>query len=151
MHKNTLDFLNLITLLNLLTNNLAADSFFFNVDSHITCERPSFPIRKWGGENDWVEGLMPSHYHWESSICLKRNPFKMSQTSHSFFSKIGVWLIYNVVLDSGVQQRDWVIHTYILFQIFFHYKLLPDIEYSPLCCAIGLCCLSVLYIVVCIC
>ena len=50
VHKNTLDFFfNLITLLNLLTNNLVTDSFFFfffNMDSNITCEGPSFPIRK---------------------------------------------------------------------------------------------------------
>ena len=118
VHKNTLDFFfNLITLLNLLTNNLVTDSFFFfffNMDSNITCEGPSFPIRKWDGKTDWVEALMPSNRHRESSINLKRNTFQMGQTSHSCFFLIGVWLIYSVVLVSGVQQSDSVIHTFFL-------------------------------------
>ena len=42
-------------------------------------------------------------------------------------------------------------YIYILFQIFFRYWLLQDIEYSSLCYIAGPCCLSVLYIVVCIC
>ena len=42
-------------------------------------------------------------------------------------------------------------YTYILFQIFFHYRLLQDIKYSSLCYTVGPCCLSVLYIIVCIC
>ena len=39
---------------------------------------------------------------------------------------IGVELIYNVVLVSGVQRSDSVIHIHIstLFQIIFHYRLL---------------------------
>ena len=60
-------------------------------------------------------------------------------------------LIYNVVLASGVQQSDSALYIYILFQILFHYSLLQDIEYSSLCCTVGPCCLSILYIVVCIC
>ena len=45
------------------------------------------------------------------------------------------------------------IYTYIsiLFQILFHHKLLQDNEYSSLCYAVDPCCLSVLYIVACIC
>ena len=40
--------------------------------------------------------------------------------------KIEIRLIYNVVLISGTQQSDSVIHIYIylLFQILFHYRLL---------------------------
>ena len=37
----------------------------------------------------------------------------------------------------------------LLFQILFHYRLLQNIAYSSLCCTAGLCCLPVLYIVVC--
>ena len=33
----------------------------------------------------------------------------------------------------------------------FHDRLLQDIEYSSLCCTVGPCWLSILYIVVCIC
>ena len=49
---------------------------------------------------------------------------------------IEVELIYDV---SGVQQRDSVIHIYILFQSLFHYRLLQDIEYSSLCYTVGPC------------
>ena len=56
----------------------------------------------------------------------------------SFF--IEVYLIYNDVLVSGVEQSDSVV--YILLQILFHYRLLQDIEYSSLCYSVGPCCLS---------
>ena len=43
-------------------------------------------------------------------------------------------------------------HTYIYsFQILFHYSLLCSVEYSSLHYTVGSCCLSVLYIIVCIC
>ena len=42
-------------------------------------------------------------------------------------------------------------YIFILFHILFHYDLLQDIEYSSLCYTVGHCCLSVLYILVCIC
>ena len=45
-----------------------------------------------------------------------------------FFNFIGVELIYNVVLVSGVQQSDSVIHIFILFQILFAFRLLWNIE-----------------------
>ena len=51
-----------------------------------------------------------------------------------------VYLIYNVVLISSVQQSDSVI--YILFHILFHSGLSQDVEYSPLCYTVGPCCLS---------
>ena len=38
-----------------------------------------------------------------------------------------------------------------IFLDYFPYRLLQDIEYSSLCSTISLCCLSVLYTVVCIC
>ena len=68
-------------------------------------------------------------------------------------------LIYNVVLMSAVEQGDSVIHTYIyiyiyiyththihththtyiFFKTLFHYGLSKNIEYNPLCYAVGLC------------
>ena len=47
---------------------------------------------------------------------------------------IGVYLIYNFVLISGVQQSESVIHTHIffLFQILFPYRLLQNIEFPVL-------------------
>ena len=47
----------------------------------------------------------------------------------NFLFYIGVQLIYNVVLVSGIQQSNSVIHMYvsILFQILFPYRLLESI------------------------
>ena len=57
---------------------------------------------------------------------------------------IEIWLIYNVVLVSGIQQSAVsfsyththtfiCMYIYIIFQILFHYRLLQDIEYRSLC------------------
>ena len=43
------------------------------------------------------------------------------------------------------------LYTYTIFCILFYYSLLQDIEYSSLCYTIGPHCLSILYIMVCIC
>ena len=45
-------------------------------------------------------------------------------------------------------QKGWGPMTYILFHILFHYGLSQDIEYSFLNCAVGPCCLSILYVIV---
>ena len=45
-----------------------------------------------------------------------------------FVFDFGVYLTYNVVLVSGVQQSDSVIHISILFQNLFPYRLLQNIE-----------------------
>ena len=49
-------------------------------------------------------------------------------------------------------RAKWFSYTYIyiLFNILFHYTLSQDIEYSFLCYSVGPCCLSILYIIVCI-
>ena len=84
----------------------------------------------------------------------------MSLPSRSSFLKkilneliIEIDSIYNVMLVSSVQQGDSDIYihiyTYIL-HILFYYSLLLDIEYSSLCYTVGPC-LSVLYVVVCMC
>ena len=54
----------------------------------------------------------------------------------------------NVVLVSGVQQSDPVIHIHvsILFQILFPFKFLHNIEQSSLCYKVGPCWLSILFI-----
>ena len=61
----------------------------------------------------------------------------------AFSQNIAVYLIYNVVLVSGMKQNDSYI--YILFS-----KLLQGIEYSSLCYIVGPCSLPILYIVACI-
>ena len=57
----------------------------------------------------------------------------------------------NVVLVSGVQQSDPVIHIHvsILFQILLPFRLLQNIEQCYLCYTLGPCCLSILNIAVC--
>ena len=59
----------------------------------------------------------------------------------------------SVVIVSGVQQSDSVIHIHvsILFQILFPFKLLHNIEQNSPCCTVGPCWLSVLNIAVCTC
>ena len=84
--------------------------------------------------------------------CLQETNFILSFLfDHFVLVFIEIELIYNVVLVSGVQQSDSVIHISILLNILFHYGLLQDIECSSLCYMVGLYCLSILYIVVCIC
>ena len=61
------------------------------------------------------------------------------------FNFIEVYLIYNVVLVSGVQHSDSVyiyiyyIYTYIyiFFQILFPYRLLQNTEYNSPCYTVG--------------
>ena len=92
---------------------------------------------------------------------------------------IEVYLNYNIVLDLGVHQNESVVymyistyvcvyiyiyiyiynftvlslaaHIYTIFQIIFHYKLLQDFEYCSLRYIVNSSCLSISYIVVCIC
>ena len=61
-------------------------------------------------------------------------------------------MINNILLVSGVQQSDSVIHMHkaILFQVLFPYRLLQNIEQSSLCYTVGRCWLSILNIAVCI-
>ena len=55
-----------------------------------------------------------------------------------FLNFIEAQLIYNVVLISAIQQRNSVIHVYILFPILFHSGLSQDMEHSPLCYTVDL-------------
>ena len=58
----------------------------------------------------------------------------------SFFL-IGIQLIYNVVLVSGIQKNDSIVHIHIsiLFQIIFSFRLLQSIGQSSLCYTVGYC------------
>ena len=59
---------------------------------------------------------------------------------------IGVELINNVRIVSGVPQSDSVIHTHgsILSQIFSPFRLLQNTEQSSQCYTVGPCCSSIL-------
>ena len=52
---------------------------------------------------------------------------------------IQLWLIYNAVLVSGVQQNGSVIHMPTLFLILFQYSSLQKVESSSLCYIVGPC------------
>ena len=54
------------------------------------------------------------------------------------------------MLALGVRQSKLDVCAYSLFQIVFGYSLLHDNEYSSMCYIVGSC-LSILYIVTCIC
>ena len=55
-------------------------------------------------------------------------------------------MINNVVLTSDVQESDSVMHIHVsmVFQILFPFRLLQNIEQSPLCYMVRPCWLSVL-------
>ena len=59
------------------------------------------------------------------------------------------WFIMSIV--SGIWQSDSVIHIFIHFQILYPHRLLQNIECTSLCCTLGSCWLSILYIVLCAC
>jgi len=78
------------------------------------------------------------HVYFELLISLLQN-FGLPQDEGNFLNffillkflfHIGIWLIDTVVLASGVQQSDSVIHihVFILFQILFLLRLLQSIE-----------------------
>ena len=61
---------------------------------------------------------------------------------------MGVELINNGVLVSGVEPSDSVTHVHVsvLLQILFPFRLLQNIEQRPLCYTVGPCWLSILNI-----
>ena len=69
--------------------------------------------------------------------------------------------MYNVVLISAVQKSDSVLYVCVcvcvcvcvyvfFFPILFYYGLSQEIVYSSLCYSVGPCCVSILYIRICI-
>ena len=77
-----------------------------------------------------------------------------NQTVWSIHLFIEVYLIYSVVLVSGVQQSDSATNTNMSFfppDFLYPYRLVDNIEYISLCYKVGPCVLSVLCVVVCIC
>ena len=61
-------------------------------------------------------------------------------------------MIDSVILHSGIQQSDSVIHTYVsIFQILFPFSLFQNIEQSSLCDTVSPSWLTALHIAVCIC
>ena len=81
-------------------------------------------------------------------------PFKLTNSRspalaifQNFVFYIGVQLINNVVMTSGVQQSGSVIHMYlsILFHILFPFNLLHNIKQSSMFYEVGPCWLSILF------
>ena len=65
----------------------------------------------------------------------------------SFFLYIYILLKYSLRTMFQVHNKviQLYIHTYIIFKIIFHYRLLQDINYSYLCYAVNLCYLLHIY------
>ena len=70
-----------------------------------------------------------------------------------FLFHIGVQFTNNVVLVSGAQESDSVIHIHVstLFQILFPFRLLQNTEQTCLSYTVGTCWLSILNTAVCTC
>ena len=86
-------------------------------------------------------------------ICVLQE-CKLGEGRNFFFKflvYIGVPLIKNAVIVSGVQQSDSGRHVSFLFQILFPFRSLHSIEQTSLCCPVGACWLSILNIAVCTC
>ena len=62
----------------------------------------------------------------------------------TYFLKIVLQLIYNVMLVSGAKHSDLDRQINFLFRIFFPYRLLPNIQYTSLGYTVSPCPLSVL-------
>jgi len=115
---------------------LKSECFFFFFCLFWICYNVAFVLAPWPE----IEFALPAL---EGKVLTTGQPGKCP---------LEVYFICNVVLVSGVQQSDSVIYKiYIPFYILSHYGLLlQDIEYSSLCYTVEPC-LSILYIIVCIC
>lgn len=78
--------------------------------------------------------LLAHHQLWEGRKGESCGSLNKKDTLYK--KNLKVWLIYNVVLISALQQSDSVTHIYVLFHT-FHYGLSQAIEYI-LCYAEGL-------------
>ena len=67
--------------------------------------------------------------------------------SDVFFINIHILLKYSRLTMFQVHSKviQSYIHTYIIFEIIFHYRLLQDIKYSSLCYIVNLCYLLHIY------
>ena len=64
-----------------------------------------------------------------------------------FFFNIYILMKYSGLLMFQVHIKVVQLYKYIyiIFEIFFHYRLLQDIDYGSLCYTINLCCLLYIY------
>ena len=108
--------------------------------------------------NSWAvpKYIMPWH---NLSLCRK-HPFPLppgqhgTQTHSSFKKNIFYWSIVELLcITHYCSIAKWLsfARIYIIFHVPFHYGLSQDIEDSFLCYTAGPYCVSILYIIVCIC
>ena len=93
-------------------------------------------------------GIEPAPSAMEGEVLTTGLPVKSLKVlfllKYSWFT---MFQVYSKVIQLYIYNK----YLYVPFQILFHYKLLQDIEYGSLCSTIALCCLSIIYIVVCVC
>ena len=86
--------------------------------------------------------------------CKEFHPSPSSVIDDTFFFIFFNWSVVDLqccVNFCCTANRLSYTRIYILFYMLFHCGLSQDIEYSSLCYTVGPCCLSILYILVCIC
>ena len=91
---------------------------------------------------------IPGPWHWEGRVSATGPPGKSPFNTFKIF--IGVYLIYNVVLASDVQQSESVIYMSTFFNFKDSFPKRQSIEWCSLCYIAGSYQLSILYIVMCI-
>ena len=71
----------------------------------------------------------------------------VTRVGHDLETKPPLLLIYNAVLVSDIQRRDFIIYIHVsILQNLVPYRSLQNTEWSSLCCTVGPCRLSILYI-----
>ena len=90
--------------------------------------------------------------YWVLFVCLFFSLILKLWVQFDFLKMLFYWSIVDFkVFISAVQSSDSVLFIYRFFSVFFfHYAFFIGYWIWSLCYAIGLCCLSILYIMVCI-
>ena len=71
----------------------------------------------------------------------------VTRVGHDLETKPPLSLIYNAVLVSDIQRRDFIIYIHVsILQNLVPYRSLQNTEWSSLCCTVGPCRVSILYI-----
>ena len=116
--------------------HVLSNTYFANIFPHAWLFIPFFTsFYKNKSSTFWWNLIYNFLYDLSFFVLLKKSFPNPSFKNFSFFVVvlfifIEVWLRYNSVLITAVQQSDSVIHTYIRFQTLFHYGLSQDIEYT---------------------
>ena len=82
---------------------------------------------------------------------MDESVLKLTVVMHNMFNHITFFKFYWSTVDLQFFNFCYKVIHIFFFNILFHYGLSQDTEYSSLQYTVGPCCLSILYIIVCIC